>query len=432
MTAGADGTGASVPGPLPALPRPSSAAPADFVRMRRFATGLLLAMLALLVTALLLEPRYPALGLLRAFAEAATVGACADWFAVTALFRRPLGLPIPHTAIVPRNKERIGEGLGAFLETNFLSPELVAQKLASAEIANRISAWLALPRNADFVARRIAAAGPTLLRTLDDAQVQGFLRTVVTDQLRGLPAAPLAGRVLAVLVEGDHHHRLIDAALGTARRFIDENQVMLRDQVRERTGWWVPRFLDEKIFHALLSGLQDSLAEMTDPAHPWRQQLEAASLDTIERLQHDQGFLTRGEQLKRELLDSPLMQGCLESIWRQTRARILEDLESPQSTTRAWIATSLVSIGSRLRDDAALRDGLDRRIGNFVLRQIVPHRREIGAFVAGVVQRWDARTFVEKLENQVGKDLQYIRINGTLVGGLVGLLIHLAERAIGW
>jgi uncharacterized membrane-anchored protein YjiN (DUF445 family) len=400
--------------------------------MRRFATGLLVAMVLLLAVSLLLEPRFAWLGFVRAFAEAATVGACADWFAVTALFRRPLGLPIPHTAIVPRNKDRIGEGLGAFIETNFLSPELVAQKLSSADIADRISGWMAHPRNADFVARRLAAAGPTLLRSLDDAQVQQFLRTVLTDQLRSLPAAPVAGRVLSVLIAGGHHQALIDACLDAARRFLDENRELMREKVRERTSWWVPKFLDERIFHALVNGVQGSLEGMSDRDNPWRVQLEEAVVQLIDRLQHDPGYLARGERLKQEFLDSAAMQTWLATVWGETRARILADLESPQSATRAWVAGALVALGQRLQADPALRAGLDRWITNFVLRQIVPHRREIGEFISGVVQRWDARTFVEKLEDQVGKDLQYIRINGTVVGGLVGLLIHALEIAVGW
>jgi uncharacterized membrane-anchored protein YjiN (DUF445 family) len=396
--------------------------------MRLVATGLLVAMIVLLIGARLGQDAFPAfapwLGFVRAFAEAATVGACADWFAVTALFRRPLGLPIPHTAIVPRNKDRIAAGLGSFIETNFLSPELVEQKLRSLDVAERASAWLAHPANAAFLAERIAAAIPASLRTIDDRQVGEFVEVVLLDQVRGIQAAPLAGRVLSVLIANDHHHALFDALLDGAARFIERNQDFVREHIARRTSWWVPKFLDEKIFNALMSSLQTTLLDMRAPDNDWRRRFETTVVELADKLQHAPDYVARGEQLKADFIASPLMRDYLASVWDETKARVLADLAAPRSLTKTWIARLFQTVGARLQADPAQRQVVDGWIVEVARRQVVPHRRELGDFIAGVVRRWDARTLVDKLETQVGPDLQYIRISGTVVGGLVGLAIY--------
>jgi uncharacterized membrane-anchored protein YjiN (DUF445 family) len=420
-----------VPVAIPALPDRR----ADLRRMRLLASGLLAAMIALLIGARLGQDALPEaarwLGFVRAFAEAATVGACADWFAVTALFRRPLGLPIPHTAIVPRNKERIAAGLGSFLETNFLSPELVEQKLRSLAIADRGAAWLANPANAAFLAERIAAAIPASLRTLDDRQVGAFVETVLLDQIRGIQAAPLAGRALSVLIANNHHQALFDSLLDAAARLLERNQDFVRAHIAQRSAWWIPRFLDEKIFDAIMGGLRTSLLGMRAPDNDWRTRFEAAVVELADKLQHAPDFVARGERLKEEFIASPLMRDYLASVWDETRTRVLVDLERPDSLTKRWIATLLETAGARLLAAPAQRQVVDGWIVGIVLRQVVPHRRELGDFVAGVVRRWDTRTLVDKLETQVGPDLQYIRISGTVVGGLVGLAIHAVQLLIG-
>ncbi|MBV8169269.1 MAG: DUF445 domain-containing protein, partial [Alphaproteobacteria bacterium] len=393
--------------------------------MRLLATALLTAMIAVLIGARLGQTAFPEaqrwLGFVRAFAEAATVGACADWFAVTALFRHPLGLPIPHTAIVPRNKERIAAGLGSFLESNFLSPELVEQKLRSLAIADRGAAWLAHPANATFLAERVAAAIPASLRTIDDHEVGALVETVLLDQIRGVQAAPLAGRALSVLIANNHHQALFDALLDAAVRTLERNQDFVRDHIAQRSAWWIPRFLDEKIFDAIMGGLRTSLLGMRAPNNDWRTRFEAAMVELADKLQHAPDYVARGERLKEEFIASPLMRDYLASVWDETRTRVIADLERPNSLTKSWIAKVLETAGARLLADPAQRQVVDGWIVGIVLRQVVPHRREIGDFIAGVVRRWDTRTLVDKLEAQVGPDLQYIRISGTVVGGLVGL-----------
>jgi uncharacterized membrane-anchored protein YjiN (DUF445 family) len=396
----------------------------SLARMRRIATGLLIAMIALLVAARLGQPAHPWLGFVRAFAEAATVGACADWFAVTALFRRPLGLPIPHTAIVPRNKDRIGAGLGSFIETNFLSPELVEQKLRSLDIAGSAATWLAQPANAGFLAERIAAAIPASLRTIDDDQVGAFVEVVLLDQIRGIRLAPLAGRILSVLIANDHHHALFDALLDGAARFLERNRVVVREHVQRRSWWWIPKYVDDKVADALLAGLQASLAEMRAPDNDWRRQFEAGLAGLVAQLQDDPDTVARGERLKDDVVASPLMRDYLASVWRETKARVLADLAAPRSLTKTWLAGMLETIGTRIAADLAQQRVVDGWIVGLALTHVVPHRRALGGFIAGVVERWDARTFVAKLEAEVGPDLQYIRISGTVVGGLVGLVIY--------
>ncbi|MBI3515651.1 MAG: DUF445 domain-containing protein [Proteobacteria bacterium] len=392
--------------------------------MRLIATGLLIAMIALLIAARLGQPAHPWLGFVRAFAEAATVGACADWFAVTALFRRPLGLPIPHTAIVPRNKDRIGAGLGSFIETNFLAPELVEQKLRALDIAGRAATWLAQPANAGFLAERIAAAIPASLRTIDDKQVGAFVEVVLLDQIRGIQLAPLAGRILSVLIANDHHHAVFDALLDGAARFAERNRDFLRAHIERRSSWWIPKFVDEKIYNALMTGLQSTLTEMRAVDNPWRRQFEARLVAFADQLQSTPNYVARGERLKDDFIASPLMRAYLASVWLETKQRVLADLAAPRSLTKDWIASLLLTIGSRVQADPAQQAVVGGWIVGVALSHVVPHRRELGDFIAGVVQRWDARTVVDKLEAQVGPDLQYIRISGTVVGGLVGLAIY--------
>jgi uncharacterized membrane-anchored protein YjiN (DUF445 family) len=397
-------------------------------RMRFYATGLLLTMIALMIAARVAQTSFPEfapwLGFVRAFAEAATVGACADWFAVTALFRRPLGLPIPHTAILPRNKDRIGIGLGSFIETNFLSPELVEQKLRSLEIARRVAAWLAERENAEFLAGRIAAAIPTSLRTIDDEQVGTFVEVVLLDRIRSIKAAPLAGRALSVLIANNHHQAVFDALLDGAARFIDANRDFVREHIARRTAWWIPKFLDEKIYNALMSGLQSTVLDMREPGNDWRRQFEAMLVQLADKLQTAPDYIALGERLKDDFVTSPLMRGYLAAVWLETKRRILEDLAAPRSLTKTWIAGLLATIGQRVLADPVQQRVVQGWVVRFALTHIVPHRRELGDFIAGVVRRWDTSTFVDKLEAQVGPDLQYIRITGALVGGLVGLAIH--------
>ncbi|CAA7614087.1 DUF445 domain-containing protein [Magnetospirillum sp. UT-4] len=406
---------------------------AQYRRMKRLATGLLLAMAVVFVAALLAQRRFdwPWLPFLRAFAEAAMIGAIADWFAVVALFRRPFGLPIPHTAIIPRNKDRIGESLGAFICNNFLAPELVAARLDALDPAGRAAAWLADPANAGAVARRGAAWLPTILAGLEDEGLARVLKASLGRGVAAVDAAPLAGRVLALMVARGRHQALLDRAVELAEDVLLANHDLIRARVAERVWRWLPRWVDRKLADTILVGLLETLGELRDPDHPWRATVQAAILDFALRLDTDPALRARVAEVKAEIAASPLLDDYLNSLWSEMKARLHADLARHDGDLSRWLEAAVAGLGRRLAADAVLRATLNRWLRRVVERNVVPYRGEIGGFIAGVVRRWDTRTLVAKLELQVGRDLQYIRINGTIVGGLAGLALYSVARLLG-
>lgn len=400
-------------------------------RMKQIAVSLLVLMFALFIAATLMQDRWPALSYLRAFAEAAMVGAIADWFAVVALFRHPFGLPIPHTAIIPRNKDRIGAALGAFICNNFLAPAVVAAKLDSLDGAGRLAHWLAAPDTADSLARRATTFVPALLDALEDEHVRALMRTAMVRGIASVQAAPLAARILSVLVAHGHHQALFDHGLEMTAGFLFRNEDLIRAKVADRSWKWLPRWVDDKLADKVMVGALDTLGDLRAPDHPWREEFQAAIIHFIDRLAHDPQMIARGEAIKAEVLKNPLVEAYLESLWGEAKARLKDGMETSEDALRHGIARALSALAARLTKDARMRAVLNRWLRRAVERNIVPHRGEIGDFIAGVVARWDAGTLVDKLELQVGKDLQYIRINGTVVGGLVGLVIHALSRLLG-
>lgn len=405
----------------------------QYRRMRLLAGFLLLAMFCLFLAAIFGMKRFdwPVLPYLRAFAEAAMVGAIADWFAVVALFRHPFGIPIPHTAIIPRNKDRIGESLGAFICNNFLAPEVVAHRLDTLDGAGKLAGWLAEPATAAMLARRGAALAPALLAGLDDAHVRNFARTMLGRGIRALEAAPLAARVLSALVARGHHQALFDQVVAGAEDFLLRNEDLIRSRVSDRSWKWLPRWVDGKLADKVMVGLLETLHELRDPRHPWRGEFQRAVEVFVARLVQDPVMKARAEAIKAEVMANPVVEDYLDTLWNAAKDRLQAGLAEDEAVLRAGLERALTAMGRRLEKDEHLRAVMNRWLRRAVERAIVPYRNEIGAFIAGVVRRWDSRTLVDKLELQVGKDLQYIRINGTLVGGLVGLAIYSLAQLLG-
>lgn len=399
-------------------------------RNRALATGLLVLM-ALLFVALKFVPQ-PGFWvlLLRAAAEAAVVGALADWFAVTALFRRPLGLPIPHTAIVPRNKDRIGEGLGRFVERNFLDPDLVAARLRALDPAARLAAWLARPGNAEGVADRLVASLPGLIRSVEDRELRNFFVQAQGERLRSVEVAPLLGRVLDLLLAGGHHQTAIERMVAAALDYVERNEDRLEALVGERSGWWIPRTVDRRMARAVTQGVRDLLAELLDPASHARIRLEMAVEELATDLRSDPAMRAKVEAAKRQLLDQPEIQAWLGRLWDEMRGAILADLGAPDGRMRAAAAAALRSFGPSLEADPVMRTRLNVAVEALAVRMVVPWRRGIGRFISDVVRSWDARTVTERLELAVGSDLQYVRISGTLVAALVGTGLFLVNAAL--
>ena len=396
--------------------------------MRRLASGLLGLMSAIYLTGRLTPPTWAPGPYLAAFGEAGMVGAIADWFAVTALFRHPLGLPIPHTAIIPRNKDRIGAALGRFISHNFLEPRLLDRRLLDLEPASRIADWLSDERVRDTLARRFADLAPEIVGAgpaLADFAAEGVRRLAAAG-----PLAPTVARVLNYLWRETATPALIDRAIVALGEFVAARPELFEAAVEARTWSWLPKWVDRAVAERLRGGLVATLQEMRSPDHPLRGALDTQVESLISRLATDPNYFAEGEALKARLLaDQGLVrsiaEACAEAArrWASEPAAVRDLVE--EATRRG-----LTAAGRWLNEDPAARERLDRWIRAAVRRTVTPGREAIGEFVAQVVSSWDARAVADRLELQVGRDLQFIRINGALVGALVGLAIFSASRLL--
>lgn len=399
-------------------------------RHRWLATGLLLFMAVVwFVTRLVPDPGFVVM-LVHAGAEAAMVGGLADWFAVTALFRHPLGLPIPHTAIVPRSKDRIGEGLGHFVERNFLDPELVANRLQGLDIAGRLGRWLADHETAEKLAGRITGALPHMLDSITSRALRRFFSRALKDQLERVDLAPILGRGLGLLRETDRHHALFDYLLRAAANYIDEEQERIYEMVEARSQWWIPKTVDRRIAAALINGILDLLEELSDPDHELRQRFNAAVDELVHELCHSPEMREKVRLVKDEVLSNPETQEYLGRLWDQLRARILREAENEDGEMRRILARAIRSVGLALLRDTSSAERLNVWISKMAREFVTPWRHEIGDFIADVVRSWDGRSVADRIELGVGRDLQYIRINGTLVGALVGCMLFLLSNLL--
>ncbi|MBN9528151.1 MAG: DUF445 domain-containing protein [Alphaproteobacteria bacterium] len=401
---------------------------AELGRHKRRATGLLLAMGAGFVgTSLIPDPGF-GWQLARAAAEAGVVGGLADWFAVTALFRRPLGLPIPHTAIIPTHKDRIGEGLGRFVERHFLDPELVATRLRRADPAGLLARWLADPAHARAVADRLAAALPRLLDAAGDAELRRFLHEALGERLARADLVPAAVRLFETVTNEGHHLRLFDDLLVLVDEQVGLSHDRILSEVASRSAWYVPKMVDRAIAERLVNGLRAYLAELREPGHPTRANLDRAFRNYLDRLQHDPAFRQQLAGVRDRLLKDPQTREWIEAAWAHAREAVLADLARPESRLRAGLAAGLVALAEALGRDEAIRAGLNDTAERFVLAVIVPARAEIGRFITDVVKSWDAALVTDRVEVAFGRDLQYIRLNGTLVGALIGAGLFLLAQ----
>ncbi|MDP3174268.1 MAG: DUF445 domain-containing protein [Phenylobacterium sp.] len=407
----------------------------DFARMRAVATGLLGLMAVVFVAASLARVRWPhlapALGYVRAFAEAGMVGACADWFAVTALFRRPFGLPIPHTGIIPRNKARIGEALGGFIADNFLTERVLEEKLRQLEVARWGGDWLARPANARRLARRLAAILPQVIAALPPGALREVASSAAFAAARTTPAGPLASRALAAIWNDGRAQVMLDLGIERLGGYLAEHQETIRAKVSQHSYRWLPKWVDRMIADKVTDGLLQMLQEMHDPDHPWRLELRDIIERYIARLASDPELQARAEAFKMRMLADPGLRAQADELWTGLEGKLAEELAADARGVADRLERALLALGAWLAGDLAAQARLNEWARLLVRRGIAPRRREIGMFVAQVVASWDARSIVDKLELQVGKDLQYIRVNGTLVGGLVGLAIYATARAFG-
>jgi uncharacterized membrane-anchored protein YjiN (DUF445 family) len=399
--------------------------------MRLAATGLLAAMAGLYVVTGFWVRSSPWLAYLRAFAEAGTVGACADWFAVTALFRRPFGLPIPHTGIIPRNRERIGDALGAFIADNFLTTEVLSARLRQLEIGRWGASWLRQPANAAMVAARLVKLAPELLALSTAEARRRFVTAIATDAIAAAPAAKLASGVLRAAASGERGEALLDTGLDLLARALAGNEELLRAEVAGRTFRWLPRWLDEKIADRILRAFAETLEAMRAIDHPMRAKLLSALHDFAARLETDPELAARAEAIKAQIVSHPLLVARLGELGEAFERRLTPRSDTEAQALAERLAAGLVGLGDWLYGQTEAIEIFNDWARSAVERAIAPRRHDIGRSIASVVAGWDVRSVVDRLELQVGADLQYIRINGTLVGGAVGLIIFALSQWFG-
>jgi len=403
-------------------------------RMRITATLMLVAMAVLFVGSHQLTGAHPAWAYVNAFAEAAMVGGLADWFAVTALFRHPLGIPIPHTAIIPANKDRIADTMASFLRTNFLTPVVVARRMREMNVARTAGDFLA-NRGAGEAGRFRAGAGQLLvelLETLDPDRLGLQVKAGLARQAEKLDIAPLLSRLLESAIADNRHRPLIDSFIRWAGLALEDNEDMVRKMVQARANALIRwTGLDERLANSVLDGLYKLLAEMhVDPEHPVRAKVEEGLANLARDLQHDPALRAKVETMKNDLLANPAVGDWWLGVWERLRRSLIDMLRNPDRAMGGQLGSSLAELGETLRSDPALQLQVNRFARRTLVGVVTRYGDQIVSLVSSTVKGWDASTITLRIERAVGRDLQFIRINGTLVGGLVGLALHILTEVL--
>ncbi|MDE1468194.1 DUF445 domain-containing protein [Aurantiacibacter sp. D1-12] len=398
--------------------------------MRITATLMLVAMAAIFVTTHQMLGTHPVWGYVNAFAEAAMVGGLADWFAVTALFRHPMGVPIPHTAIIPKNKDRIADTMAAFLRSNFLTPVVVARRMREMNVAKAAGDFLT--KGGGGEAGRIRAGAGQLfvemLESLDPDRLGLQVKAGLARQAEKLDVSPLLGRMLETAIADDRHRPLIDGFIRWTGLTLEDNEDMVRDMVQARANAvirWTG--LDDRLANSVLDGLYKLLAEMhVDPNHPVRGKVEEGLKNLARDLQHDSEMRAKVERMKNDLLANPAVSDWWTGVWERMRLSLIDMVRNPDKAMDGQVGSSLAELGQSLQSDPALQIQVNRFARRTLVGIVTRYGEQIVSLVSNTVKGWDAGTITMRIERAVGRDLQFIRINGTLVGGLVGLTIHAA------
>jgi uncharacterized membrane-anchored protein YjiN (DUF445 family) len=417
------------------VPAPGHESPALRARglavARRRATAILAGVTVLFVAVTAAGAHGILLGYVQAGAEASMVGGVADWFAVTALFRHPLGLPIPHTAIIVERKDQFAATLGQFVQENFLTGDVLAERIRSARLVPRLAGWLADEGNAARFAGRAADLVVTVAENLRDEDVQRVLTAELTRAVDAVEVAPLAGRALRALIAGGHHAEVFNAIVSGADRYLAGHSAELRELFEAEAPRWVPDAVYRRLFDRLYARLRQRLVAMAaDPDDQTRKQFEEWIAGLPDRLETSPELRERGERLKRDVLGSAALRDWSSSLWRKAKEGLRIQAADPESELRRRLAEALVAAGRRLGSDRGLADGLDRMVESGARALADQFHDELAGLVTGTIERWDAAETSSQLELLLGRDLQYIRINGTVVGAGVGLALHAIVLAL--
>jgi uncharacterized membrane-anchored protein YjiN (DUF445 family) len=376
------------------------------------------------------ESTWPWLGYVRATAEAAIVGGLADWFAVTALFRHPMGIPIPHTAIIPARKDRIGRTLGRFVENNFLSRDVIARRVAGMRLGEKVARWLTEPDNTKRIARHVGSSLVAASHVLRDEDIMEAIERPIAQRVRAVKVAPLLGKVLTVLTADGRHQELLDEALRLGAKAAQDNEELIRRRVAEESPWWIPDLVDEKIHQKIIDGIENTLAEVArDPYHPLRARFDDAIDKFIHDLRRSPATIARAEAIKEDILAHPALREFAGSLWEDAKAALARQADAPETAEPGAVQRGLQALAQAVLDDPALLEKVDRWIVDGLVSAVDQYRHEVGQLIEDTVGRWDPDVTSRKIELAIGRDLQFIRINGTIVGGLVGLVLYTLMNA---
>lgn len=393
--------------------------------MKLLALLLLILMCFLLVVARTFQSTYHWLYWLGAFAEAAMIGALADWFAVTAIFRHPLGVPIPHTAIIPKNKNRIAITLGNFIQSNFLNEENISRRIREFNPARHLVQWLSNPKHASKITEEIARSLPEIIKTFNDTDVRTFFQRMFKLILDDLPLAQFAGNILGTLSSGDKYVHLTDEMLKLFEQLANKHQNYIRESIYEELPWYVPEFIHNKVYDSIVEKIRERITEInSDPEHPMRKKFHQALDKFVCDLKTSPELKAQGEKIKLWMLANTNLKDYVGFVWDDALESIMNDLSKQDSVLRESLLSGICGLGKMLDSDPVIQSKINNIFETAIKKLALNHQDDLVALVSDTVNLWDSATLIEKLELQIGKDLQYIRLNGTLVGGLAGLVIY--------
>lgn len=400
-------------------------------RIKFIATAALAFCVLVFALAKSFEGSYPWLGFVAAFAEAATIGGLADWYAVVALFRRPLGLPIPHTAIIPENQNRIADNLGRFIEANFLAPEPVREKLAEVDFAALVADWLADAERAAGLSRFVVRLVPQTLAAVEQSGLRGFVTSRMLEQIEKVPLAPLAAELLSALTDDRRHQKLFDEFTKVIGRFLNDEQALatMREKIREELPSLFNLFrADAYLLKKIVASAGSLLDEVrADPDHPMRAEFDRFAQGFIEKLRTSKQYAKRAEQMKRDFLARPEIKGLAGDMWESLSLFIEQDAKAPNSVIRAHLANMFVEVGRHLAGDAQIRADMNQGFVVALASFVESQKSGVSKFIADQVKRWDLAQLTRLIEMNIGRDLQYIRFNGMIIGGLAGIVLYTIE-----
>ena len=394
-------------------------------RMQRLATVLLVGMAIVFIIAFRLEKTYPIIGVVRAFSEAAIVGALADWFAVVALFRHPFNLPIPHTAIIQQHKDRFGENLAIFIKNNFLARGTLEERLRTVDMLAWLGEVFTNREKVHKITEKSLEYLLLLVKQFDDREFQRFFAGFVLNNLQKIRVLPVMGDALTVIIKETKHQALLNEALVIAGNMLEENKVEIRKKARKDLPWYIPGFIDEMIGNRLLDKLEGTLSDIqSNSEHDIRKRFDEVTADFIDNLKHSEVFAEKANAMANEFLANPAIKGYLENLWSDIKTKLMTDLMDPDSEARSHLEKGILAIGKSLMENKPVRDGMNLWIYTSLMDLAEEYVDSIISIISDTVKRWDTVKTSQTIEMYVGKDLQWIRINGTIVGGLVGLLIY--------